>query len=108
MAGGFPDLSRFDIITDPTSIGVTWKQWIQRIDNFLVAFNIDDERRQKALSVYHGGKELHDIYDILSRVNDDYNDIKRKLSNYFEPKINLTFKVYNFCQMRQREDEPVD
>ena len=53
MASSFPDFPQFDIITDPTSVGVTWKQWIQTFDNFLVAFNIDDERRQKALLVYH-------------------------------------------------------
>ena len=63
---------------------------VQRFDNFFIAFNTD-ERREKALLFYYGGKELHEIYDTLSSPKDDYNDIKRKLTNYFEPRINLTF-----------------
>ena len=51
---------------------------------------------------------MHDIYDMLSSCKDDYNDIKRKLTNYFEPRINLTFKVYNFHQMKQGGNEPID
>ena len=50
---------------------------------------------------------MHDIYDTLSSAKDDCNDIKGKLTNYFEPKINLTFEVYNFHQMKQREDKPI-
>ena len=51
---------------------------------------------------------MHDIYDTLSSCKDDYNDIKRKLTNYFEPRINLTFRVYNFHQMKQGGNEPFD
>ena len=45
---------------------------------------------------------------MVSSVKDDYNDIKRKLTNYFEPRINLTFEVYNFRQMKQGQEEPID
>ena len=48
---------------------------------------------------------MHDIYDTLTSCKDDYNDIKRKLTYYFEPRINLTFKVYNFHQMKQGETD---
>lgn len=67
----------------------------------MVAFKIDDDRRQKVLLVYDGGKELYYIYDRLSSVKDDYNKIKRKLTNYFELNINSTFEVYNFRQLKQ-------
>ena len=70
-------------------------------NNLLVAFKIDDDRRQKVLLVYDGGKELYSIYDRLSSVKDDYNKIKRKLSNYFELNINSTFEVYSFRQSKQ-------
>ena len=51
---------------------------------------------------------MHDVYEPLSSAKDDYNDIKRKPLNYFEPRINLTFEVYNFCQMNQGEDRQID
>ena len=47
------------------------------------------KRRQKVFLLYDGGKKLHGIYDALSSVKDNYNDIKRKLTHYFEPRINV-------------------
>ena len=40
-------LPPFDINTNPTSVGVTRKKWVQRSDTFLVAFNIEDEKDRK-------------------------------------------------------------
>ena len=34
MASSLPDFPWFDIIADPTSVGVTWNKLIQRFDNF--------------------------------------------------------------------------
>ena len=108
MASVLPDFPPFNIDTDPTSVGITWKKWIQRFDNLLVALDVSDEHRKKALLLYYGGKELHDIYDTISSVKDDYGVVKMKLTDYFEPKINLTFEVYNFRQMKQSQDESID
>ena len=41
MSSSLPDFPPFDINTDPTSAGVTWKKWMQKLDNFLVPFNSD-------------------------------------------------------------------
>ena len=50
---------------------------------------------------------MHVIHDTLSSPKDDYNNIKRKLKNYFKPKINLNFEVYNLHQMKQVEEKPI-
>lgn len=34
MASSLPDFPWFDIIADPTGVGVTWNKLIQRFDNF--------------------------------------------------------------------------
>ena len=34
MASSLADFPLFDINPDPTCVGVTWKKWIQRLDNF--------------------------------------------------------------------------
>ena len=57
---------------------------------------------KKALLLYYGGKELHDIYDTISSTKDDYGVVKMKLTDYFEPKINLT------CEVSQSQDESID
>ena len=84
MASSLPHFPPFDINTDPTGVGVTWKKWVHRFDDFLVAFNTDDERRQKGLPLYHGGKELHDIYDTLSSAKDDYRNYPNLVRTQFQ------------------------
>ena len=55
MASVLPDFPPFDIDTDPTSVGITWKTkigldvGIKRFDNLLVALDVSDEHRKKAL-----------------------------------------------------------
>ena len=43
MASVLPDFPPFDIDTDPTSVGITWKKWIQRFDNLLVALDVSKQ-----------------------------------------------------------------
>ena len=51
MASVLPDFPPFDIDTDPTSVGITWKKWIQRFDNLLVALDVSDEHRKKSFII---------------------------------------------------------
>ena len=51
MASVLPHFPPFDIDTDPTSVGITWKKWIQRFDNLLVALDVSDEHRKKSFII---------------------------------------------------------
>ena len=51
MASSLLDFPPFDINTDPTSVRAAWKKWIQRSNNFLVAFNIHDEKKTESFLV---------------------------------------------------------
>ena len=51
MASVLPDFPPLDIDTDLTSVGITWKKWIQRFDNLLVALDVSDEHRKNFIII---------------------------------------------------------
>ena len=42
-------LEQFNVHEDPASIGIRWVKWLKHFDNLLVALNITDKKRQRAL-----------------------------------------------------------
>ena len=66
----------FDAETDPSSIRTRWSKWIQCFDNFLVAMNIVNEGRKRALLLHLAGEHVHDIYDTLAGEDDDFTETK--------------------------------
>ena len=109
MATSLPEFPPFDTDAEPTSLGIQWKKWVQRLENLFVALDVKDKVRQKALLLYYGGAKLADIYYTLASEDDkEYQQVKGKLDAHFEPKVNLTFETYNFRQLSQEEDESID
>ena len=102
-----PDFQRFDINSDPTSIGIRWKTWQAEFENLLLALDVTDTTRQRVLLLYYAGKEVHDIYRslLIPEVNGDFNAAKTRLTNYFEPKVNLTCDIFHFRKTRQGESD---
>lgn len=43
------------------STATRWKKWKERFENLIVAMNITDKKRQKALLLHYAGEEVHDI-----------------------------------------------
>ena len=109
-ATNLPDLPKFDVNAEPTSLAIEWNKWISRFENLLLALQITDESRKRALLLYYAGPEVHDIYQTLSppATGEEYRAAKDRLNGYFEPARNETFEVYNFRSLVQFEDEPID
>ena len=103
MATALPEFRPFHLDSEPTSVGIRWKAWLSEFENLLIALNITDGKRQRALMLFYGGNEIHEVYRSLTTPTDDLNfeDAKKKLTDYFEPKVNLTFEIFHFRQMRQ-------
>ena len=81
-------LQPFDTETDPSSLGMRWSKWTQRFENFLVAMDIVNDARKRALLLHLAGERVHDIYDTLAEDEDDYAGTKTKLDGYFTPMKN--------------------
>ena len=111
-----PEFQSFNVNAEPTSLSIEWNKWISRFENLVVALGITDDGRKKALLLYYGGKDVHDIYNTLTPVKaevetlaaEDYTDAKQNLTTYFTPSKNETFEVYNFRSLKQKEGEAID
>ena len=102
MAAMLPDFAAFDVNCEPTSLGITWKKWVSRLENLFVALDIKDENRKKALLLHYGGEQLSDIFATIAEEDDlTYKLARVKLDAYFEPKVNLTYETYNFSTVVQ-------
>ena len=105
-----PDLPKFDVNAEPTSLAIEWNKWIAHFENLMLGLEITDSSRKRALLLYYAGPEVHDVYLTLSppAAGEDYPAAKRRLDEYFEPARNETFEVYNFRSLVQFEDETID
>ena len=61
----FPHISPFVSDSDPTSVAQRWKRWSDRFDNLIIAMNITNNYRKKALLLHLTGEAVYDIYQGL-------------------------------------------
>ena len=45
------------------SVGVRWRKYVSRFNTFLLAINITDDSRKRAMLLHFGGFNLQDIFD---------------------------------------------
>lgn len=50
---------------DRNSIGVECRKWIQCFENFLIAFEVTDNARKKALLLHYANDEVHELISSL-------------------------------------------
>ena len=103
-------LGNFDPHSDPTSLFSRWKEWRRRFERFLVAMDIKDDTRKRALLLYAAGNEVEKIFETLTDVGEDkdYKTAVEKLTEYFVPKKNLLYEVHKFRQLKQLSEETID
>ena len=92
---------------DPTNTSARWTQWIQRFNTYLVASNVKDTARKRALLLYQAGPEVHEIFKTLPDTGDEknYEAAVNALTAYFEPEKNRIYQTYMFRQATQQDNE---
>ena len=72
--------------------------------------NIDSQKMKKALLLHYAGDEVFEIYGTLDNTGDEngFDETKQALTNYFKPKVNTEFEIFEFRQMKQLESETCD
>lgn len=105
-----PAFPQFVVHEDHSSVGVRWKKWLQRFENFLLAMDIKDDTRKRAMLLHYAGDEVQDIYDTLSDTGQakDYAVAVNKLNEYFSPKVNIAYETYIFREATQKVEESLD
>ena len=64
-------LGNFDLYSDPTTLSLRWKEWLRRYKRFLVAMDMKDDTRKRALLLYAAGNEVEKNFATLSEVGQD-------------------------------------
>ena len=60
------------------------------------------KKRGKApFLLYYAEEEVCDIFETLPESGDDFETAKEKLTEYFDPKKNVQYDIYNFRQAKQ-------
>ena len=99
----------FEPRSDPTSTSARWSRWLERFNTYLIAADIKDDGRKRALLLYQAGSEVYEIFKTLEE--DEAKDFKsavKALTKYFEPEKNVIYQTYVFRQATQGKDEGID
>ena len=97
-----PQIAPFTPDSDPTSVAQRWKRWSDRFDNLVVAMNVTDNKRKKALLLHLAGESVFDVFEGLvlpvnpddadPAVTDAYTVAKGTLDNHFNSEKNAEFE----------------
>ena len=100
----------FDPESETATVSQRWKKWKSRFENFLVANNITNNTRKRALLLHHAGERVYDIFETLEGTaeSNDYNAAIEKLTEYFSPQKNTEHQILMFRKCYQRQSETLD
>ena len=103
-------MPQFQHQTDPKSTGVRWKAWIERFETYLIAADVEEGERKRALMLYQAGLEVYKMFKTLPDTGDTKDCAKAKdaLTKHFEPAKNPIYEIDNFRQAKQSVDETID
>jgi len=71
MATALPVFPEFDASETSTRQATRWKKEISRFQNLLVAMDVKDKTRQRALLLHYAGEATNEIFDMLPNTTDD-------------------------------------
>ncbi|XP_072142717.1 uncharacterized protein [Dermacentor andersoni] len=108
MEAMLPAFPPFDLYTDPTSLAQRWTKWQARFENFLLAANIQNAARKRAMLLHYAGDAVHDIFLTLPDRGTDYETAVAKLNAHFAPRKNAVYERHVFRQAKQTSEETVD
>ena len=100
-----PPLIPFDPISEPTTVSQRWKALKRRFEIYLIAVNVKDDAQKRALLLYQAGEATQEIFE---ETGDDYKTAIEKLDEYFTPKKNVDYEIFQFRQAKQNNGETTD
>lgn len=110
MASSLPDFAPFDA-SHRENIATRWQRWFTRFENLLVALDIKEPKRKRALLLHYMGESTLNIFETLppdEGDDDEYKKTCRALNTYFKPQKNTSFEIFKFRKTTQNIDETID
>ena len=100
----------FKPTNDRLLTGRAWQEWVENLERQFRFFKIGDISDRKDALLIFGGQEITCLNKWLpdpSGKLDDYEKVKKKLNDYYVPKINKHYARYTFMKMRPRPKERI-
>ena len=109
MATGLPPFPSFDA-ENQENLAARWQRWFVRFENLMIALDVEDDKRKRALLLHYMGESTLDIFETLADTGtaNDYIKACDTLNKHFTPQKNTSFDVYTFQNTKQRVDETLD
>ena len=95
-ATALPAFRKFDV-SETSTQATRWKKWLSRFRNLLVAVNVTNKPRQRALLLHYAGEATNEIFDTLpdtvaGESGDPFEKAVQALTNYLSTKFMFSFK----------------
>ena len=89
-----------------------WRNYVARFENMLLAMNITNATRKKAMLLHYVGEEVNELFETLEVQEADETEgvfikAEKALKNYFTRQKNLEYEVYKFRQAKQIPGENI-
>ena len=96
-------------IAPADSSSARWERWLRRFHNFVVAKDIVDDKRVKAMMLQYAGEAVFELSEFVGVLSSDGHDqTKEKLIAYFTARRNEEYDVFTFRQAQQNAKEILD
>ena len=108
MAQALPHFPWFDLDSDLTSIGSRWEQYIRRFENLLVAVDVTDDARKKALLLHYAGEKVQDVFETFhNHDKSTFTETKKALAEHFQPNAFSVMKYLTFLKLLGTKMKPL-
>ena len=109
MAAALPTFPEFDV-THTSTQAARWKKWQSRFRKLLVAMNVTNKKRKRALLLHNAGEPTNEKFDTLPDTTpgegeDTFEKAIQALKNYFTPRQNREYEIYVFRKAKQESNE---
>ena len=98
----------FRVIGEQTNLNKAWEQYLKRFEIYIKAANITNDGQKRALLFHVAGMEVQDIFETFADQGTSYAEAVAKLSEYFQPKKNISYERHVFHKAKQQSEETID
>lgn len=104
---------QFNPDVDKNTVGARWIEYKSRLTRFLVTkhsekiASIADEVLV-ANVLHYTGPKVAKLYDTVGQATDKYDDVIKKIDNFFNAKVHVDYERFVFWSAHQEKDEPFE
>ena len=109
-----PGFTPFIVHGEEATVATRWIKWLDKFENMMIAINITNANRKRAMLLHYGGDDLYKAYEGLPPQQqpadgvDAYHELVQRFTQHFSPRKNTEFSIYQFRGAKQNSDESLE